>query len=380
MKILIGADLVPTKCNFDLFEKSDIDALIGQELKCILKSADFRIFNLEFPLTDIDSPIIKCGPARRAQKSSINGIKALNVDLFTLANNHILDQGENGLRDTVKLLDENNIAYFGAGDNLEIASKPYVFELDNKKIGVYACAEHEFSIATENKCGANPYDDFESNKAVKELKSKCDYVIVLYHGGKEHFRYPSPLLQKRCRQLALSGADLILTQHSHCIGCFEKFENTTILYGQGNFLFRSRDNECWYTGLLVEISDDFKVNFIPVEKTDVGVKLATGDSGEKILNAFNERSIEILDSGFVQKKYAEYSLKNIEEYLARLSGVTGRFWFKVLNKLTKQKFTKFYVKRRYSLKKIYSLINCFDCESHSELILEGLKNYANKRG
>ena len=64
------------------------------------------------------------------------------------------------------------------------------------KIGIYACAENEFTIATDTTAGANPFDPFESLDHIQNLKRSCDYVIVLYHGGKEHYRYPSPYLQK----------------------------------------------------------------------------------------------------------------------------------------------------------------------------------------
>lgn len=59
MKILIGADLVPTKSNFELFNNADTDALLGKELKELLNSADYTIFNLEVPLADEETPIKK---------------------------------------------------------------------------------------------------------------------------------------------------------------------------------------------------------------------------------------------------------------------------------------------------------------------------------
>ena len=67
----------------------------------MFENADYRIFNLEIPLTDKESPISKCGPNLIAQISSINGYKAAGVDLFTLANNHVLDQGKVGLKNTI---------------------------------------------------------------------------------------------------------------------------------------------------------------------------------------------------------------------------------------------------------------------------------------
>src|SRR5690606_29065463 len=118
------------------------------------------------------------------------------------------------------------------------------------KIGFYVCAEHEFSIASVDSPGANPFDPLESLDHIADLKNECDYVVVLYHGGKEHYRYPSPYLQKVCRKMADKGANLVICQHSHCIGCFEVYKDSTLVYGQGNFIFNKHDNEYWKTSIL----------------------------------------------------------------------------------------------------------------------------------
>ena len=66
-----------------------------------------------------------------------------------LANNHIMDHGESGLYSTIELLKEHNIDYVGVGKSLSEAQKPYIIEKDGQRIGVYACAEHEFSIKVQ---------------------------------------------------------------------------------------------------------------------------------------------------------------------------------------------------------------------------------------
>lgn len=96
MQLLVAGDLVPTQSNIDLFNKDDTKSLLGEELYSLWDSVDIRIFNLEVPLTDKEEPILKCGPNLIAPTSTINGIKALNPSLIALANNHILDQGEQG--------------------------------------------------------------------------------------------------------------------------------------------------------------------------------------------------------------------------------------------------------------------------------------------
>ena len=196
MNILIGADLVPTKSNMKYFENNNIEKLIDKYLLEKLNRADYRIFNLEVPLVDKETPINKCGPNLIASTKSGLGIKALRTDFLTLANNHILDQGEKGLISTLKVLKDLDISFAGIGNNIEEASKPFIFEIENKKVGIYCCVEHEFSIVSSYSMGANPFDPLESLDHIQNLKKQVDYVIVLYHGGKEHYRYPSPNLQK----------------------------------------------------------------------------------------------------------------------------------------------------------------------------------------
>ena len=374
MNIIIGADIVPTKTNFKAFEKGDMKEIVGLELLDILNNSDYNIFNLETPLTDVPAPIHKNGPNLIAATKCINGYKALGIDLLTVANNHIMDQGVIGLDSTLSVLDKNEIAYVGAGENLYAAQKPYIFELNNTKIGVYACAEHEFSIASDSMPGANPFDPLESFDHVTDLKQKCDKVIVLYHGGKEHYRYPSPYLQKVCRKFIEKGADILICQHSHCIGCEEKYLNGTIVYGQGNFLFGDYDSEFWQTSLLILIDENFEIKYIPLEKTGNGIRLAESERANEIINEFYKRSNEIKDKDFVKNNYDEFSNEMIDGYLFGSSGIKYNFFMKVINKLCCGSFIRCIVEKQYPLRKLLAMLNYLECEAHKELFVTGLKN------
>lgn len=375
MKILIGADIVPTATNIALFSNGEAEALIGKELLDIFKSADFRIFNLEVPLTDTPDPIYKFGPSLIAPTSTINGYKSLGIDCLTLANNHIMDQGHTGLISTIQALEKNDIAYLGVGESLELASKPFICEIDGKKIGIYACAEHEFSIAEVDKPGANPFDPLESLDHISYLKKTCDFLIVLYHGGKEHYRYPSPQLQKVCRKMVEKGADLVVCQHSHCIGCEEKYQNGTIVYGQGNFLFDKSNNECWQTSLLIQIGNDFEISYFPLKKESNTVRLAHDNNAKAILDGFGKRSEEIKNSETIKQLYTEYAQELSHGYLASLSTInTKNIIIRILNKLSKYKFLKLILKIKYKKAKLARIKNCIECEAHRELFLAYLNN------
>lgn len=382
-KLIIGADIVPTASNVQHFLSGDAQTLIGDKLTQVLDEADFAIFNLEVPLTDVESPIEKCGPNLIAPVSTVKGLAAINPHFFTLANNHILDQGEQGLFSTVQALRDAGIAFAGVGKNLEEAQRPYIFTADGLKIGIYSCAEHEFSIATKDTAGANPFDPLESPDHIYELKKLCDYVIVLYHGGKEHHRYPSPYLQKACRKMIDKGADLVVCQHSHCIGCEEKWNSGIIVYGQGNFLFDHSKSEFWQTSLLIDVEVQKYgveyisfVRYIPIRKAKENVRLAEADDAKKILSSFEKRSAEILEPGFIESNYQKFAHEMQAEYLSAFAGkLTRRLTYRIINRLTDYRFSRWFLPHKYQKREKIVLRNFIECEAHRELMLAALKNF-----
>lgn len=382
--ILIAADIVPTRSNEQLFRDGDARTLIGEDLLSRFSSADFIAMNLEVPLTDAETPIRKWGASLIAPTDTVAGLKAVNPFFYTLANNHILDQGEAGLFSTWNALENIGLEWGGAGRNLREAAHPYVRDIKGLKLGVYCCAEHEFSIASEHSAGANPYDPLESFDHVRELKQNCDLVIVLYHGGKEHYRYPSPQLRKAFHKFADSGADYVIAQHTHCIGCAENYHGSTLVYGQGNFLFDGADNEYWQTSLLMEITIDreslaHSCEFIPLRKCENVVRVAETRDAEQILEEFQARGERLKQEGFLACAYQQYAQTCLDAYMMRFAGkATGHYFLRILNKLTGRKLWPVLWKWQYRKSRL-ALINYLECEAHRELILSGLKAAERKR-
>lgn len=383
--ILIGADLVPTKSNLNLFQEGNAEKLIGRDLQAKLNTADFTIFNLEVPLTDKTEPITKCGPNLIAQTATIKGLQAINPHFFGLANNHILDQSTQGLDSTLALLQIHHLAYAGAGKNLAEARKPFVKDVQGIKVGIYCCAEHEFTIAGDNTPGANPFDPLESLDHVAELEKQVDYVIVLYHGGKEHYRYPSPYLQKVCRKFVDKGADLVVCQHSHCIGAKEEWHNGTIIYGQGNFLFDNSESEFWQTSLLIDLSltkDEHgiqaNIGYLPLRKHKEKVRLAEANDAEQILRAFYTRSNEITDLQKVFEHYQEFANEYLPNYLWGFMGKKSLVT-RALNKLSGYRYYKWLVKQNFSKPDLAAVRNFAECEAHRELLIQGINNHLQDR-
>lgn len=373
IKLLFGADIVPTDKNKKYFCAGDIQHLFGNELITVLDNADFRCFNLETPLIDDEKPLDKPGPILSSKTETISAIKALNPSLLSIGNNHILDHGEEGLKSTLNILDRYGIPHIGAGVTMRDAKKPYVFKAYGVNIGIFNCSEYEFAAATEHQGGANLYDPLTSFDEVTALKAKCDFVIALYHGGKEFYRYPSPKLQRVCRKFVEVGADIVICQHTHCIGCEERYENATIIYGQGNFLFDRHDNDYWKTSLLVSCSisvEDKKleVNYIPLIKQEECVRLANTNQAKDILDDFCARSKEISVPGFVEESYRRLAEQYYHHFVSKMHG--RRFIFRIANKLTKGR----YYERFYNKSQALIVLNAITCENEVELFCTGLKN------
>jgi poly-gamma-glutamate synthesis protein (capsule biosynthesis protein) len=255
-------------------------------------------------------------------------LKKLGVTDVALANNHVFDFGLEGMRDTQKALEDAGLPYFGIGENDTDSRKPYFIEGEGKKIAIINVCEHEYTYALPNRPGANPFDPFLTMQDIRAAKAVSDFVIVIYHGGKEYSGYPSPRLLNLCREMVYCGADAVLTQHSHCIGCYEIFEGAPILYGQGNFNFsyapEKRQPDNWYTALLVglNITDKVEIEFYPLYDTGYGCDLAEGEKAEEIMADFASRNAELADGRWYEgwQKFCHW--KGLPPYRAAALGLS----------------------------------------------------------
>lgn len=372
-KIIIGADVVPTDKNRQFFIDGDMEKVVGKELKKILDDAEFVAVNLEVPLTDKEDKIKKCGPNLIAPTNTIKGYVDLGVDLVTVANNHILDQNISGFKSTVDVLTEAGIDYVGGGFNYEQASAPKFYDICGKKIGFYAICQHEFSWVQDYGAGANGYDPLESFDHIANAKAQCEYLIVLYHAGIEHFRYITPTDQKACRKMVDKGADLVVMQHTHCINCEEDYNGGKIIYGQGNFIFEKSKEECWQTGMLVtvDVENGFKVGYIALDKHSGDIKIAeTSD----IMDEYFKRSEQIKDEKFVKDEYYKFGRERINWFTDACRGYYDSKLYRFIWKLSGEKAGNVLLKDNSRM----FLINYLQNPAHKELWENVLVEYGER--
>ena len=296
MKVLIAGDFCPQQRVAKDFEKNDFESALG-EIKTIIKQADYSIVNFECPICYGDEkPIEKCGPNLYCTEKGIEAVKWAGFNCITLANNHFFDYGEEGVRNTLKACARNNIDMVGGGMNIEASSRTLYCEIGGKKLAIINCCEHEFSIANENHAGSNPLNPIQQYYAIKEAQSQADYVLVIVHGGHEHYQLPSPRMQETYRFFIDAGATAVVNHHQHCFSGYELYKGRLILYGLGNFCFDSKTiiNGDWNFGYTVLL--DFKdLNFqiIPYKQCSEEPTIKILDMEER--EAFNLR-IEELNS------------------------------------------------------------------------------------
>ena len=361
--IMIFGDICPDNDYRELFD-SEHYGPFSSEIAEDIKHASLVVGNLECPATDNRTPIVKCGPTLRAEPKDIKLLSNIGFSVLSLANNHILDYGIFSAEETIQKCNECGIKSVGAGKDAEQASKPLVIDLDGKKIGILSFAEAEFNLATDTAPGANHFDPYTSYSDVSSLKEKTDYVIILYHGGIEDYKFPSPLLQKKCRGFVRAGADLVLCQHSHCIGTEETFTNGTILYGQGNSVFGFREGEkTWNEGLVVCIdSETWELSYKLLEAREDGIHYADQKATEQRRAQMLKDSAVITDANEIRSRWYKYCQSQASLDMPLLYG-KNRVYIK-LNRIMKNRL----IDRFYSRKKQRITMNLIRCESHHEVV------------
>ena len=312
-------------------------------------------------------PISKCGPNLHCSALAADAVKFAGFTGVTLANNHILDYGEDGLRKTLECCKSAGLDVVGVGEDLDDAASILYLEKDRKKLAVINCCEHEFSIATDHEAGANPLNPVRQWYQIREAKANADFVLVIVHGGHEHFQLPSIRMRDTYRYFIDSGADAVVNHHQHCFSGYEVYEGKPIFYGLGNFCFddNSLRNSTWNEGYMVKINfADDNVDFALYPYTQcndtVSVNLLTDEAREDFDKLLAELNDIIGNDSLLKERVKEYYERCSETELNLLEPYSGR----VLNKLLRLGLLPRFVRGH----KLTAFLNRIDCEAHRDKV------------
>lgn len=372
INILIAGDFCPHKRIQKLVEDNN-QAKIYNDFLPHLQHNNLNVLNLECPLTNNGYPINKVGPHLKAGTDCVEALTYGGFQLVTLANNHIMDQGADGLNETLKTLTRNNIAYVGAGKNLEDASKVFYFEEDGMKIAFLNFCESEFSIAEQDRPGALPLNPIQNYYQIKEAGLNADFVIVITHGGHEGYSLPSPRMVETYRFFIDAGADIVINHHSHCFSGFEAYRNGTIFYGLGNFIFdwEGENNSDWNNGYVVKLSyEKRKTSFqiIPYKQCgeEPGLLLLNEHEKQSFDNALQKLNKTIADRDLLEQEWHIFVKKNSNAFIMDFECSSSRLYQAL-------RYRKI-IPCLLSENKKKKLLNLIRCESHRDIVIESLKS------
>ncbi len=374
MKILIAGDSVPRNRLKPLIESGKYNDIFG-EVKPIIEQADYAIVNFESPVCNSDyKPIEKCGPNLKCSTKAVEAVKWAGFKMTSLANNHILDYGAEGLQDTMQVCKEFGIDIVGVGENLYEASKTFYKHIQGQKLAIVNCCEHEFSIATETTPGANPLNPVRQFYQIQEARKNADYVLVIVHGGHEHFQLPSLRMKETYRFFIDAGADAVVNHHQHCYSGYETYNGKPIFYGIGNFCFDRVDtlNNIWNEGYIVTL--DFCEKAISFATTPYiqcnespNVRMMTETGKKQFEETINRLNKIISDDKLLMAEQNRFMDSTSKGFLVCFEPYQNRY--------LRTLYTRGFLPSLLSTSKRLLIQNYLVCESHYDRLKNAIKQH-----
>lgn len=269
----------PFYCVYPIFRRSNI--VLGNLEGPFSKNAEQQKRNFTYKIDPKNARIL-----RRA-----------GFNIMTLANNHLLDCGSEGVLETLSALKRHNILYIGAGKNEEEAHSPAIMLAGKYKIGLLGYYWNRRTAARGNKPGsAMDSEEYLAND-IRLLRSLVDRVVVTVHWGVPYDRYPSEEDQKKAHFAIDCGADIIIGHHPHIVQPFEVYKNRPVFYSIGNFAFGSGNSKAEAILPGIDFQDDFTgITIFPayVKNRDKRInyqpKILSGNSALKSIKHLKEIS------------------------------------------------------------------------------------------
>lgn len=274
-----------------------------------LSKYDFVIGNLETPFRKVNAKTYGSKSAHiGADFENIALLKYLGVGIVNLSNNHIFDFGEIAFKDTLKLLEEHNIQYFGTSNQTDL-----IIEKEGNIIYLNGYCCYSTNPLGLGKNGINKFNFLDVKEQLKVNSAKGLNSIFSIHAGQEHVNYPHYDHLYLARELANVAPYVYYGHHPHVLQGIEDKKNSVIAHSLGNFCF-----DDVYTSMskepLIKQTDNNKSSIIlEIHYEDNNI---IGHHEVPIFLTENE--IVVKKEGIINdlKKYSEYLNTEKEEYMA----------------------------------------------------------------
>lgn len=222
-----------------------------------LRAADLAVVNLETAITTRGTKAPDKQFAFRAPPSAFAALKAGGVDVASMANNHGMDFGRQGLEDSLEAAAEGGVPVIGIGRNAADAYRPFTAEVRGQRIAVIGATQvldddlRAAWTATDDQPGlASAKEVDRLTDAVRAARADADTVVVYLHWGTEGATCPNEAQPVLARELVEAGADVIVGGHAHRLAGAGRMGSAFVAYGLGNFVFYADTGPGTETGVL----------------------------------------------------------------------------------------------------------------------------------
>jgi len=233
------------------------------------KKGDLNITNLE-TVIDVKSRAFNKNALRFINKPQIlSSLKSINTNLVCMANNHIMDNGEIGLKNNIKYLKKYKINYVGADISHKQIYKPFLFKKNNQKIAVINTSEgEEANEKYNNNVGSSDIESYKVIDQIRWSKSNGYLTILVVHAGVEYIPFPPPYIKDIYKNFVDEGVDLVVGHHPHVSQGFEIYKNVPIFYSVGNFTMWKKNlrKNCYnsfFLNMNIQNNKLSEINLIP---------------------------------------------------------------------------------------------------------------------
>lgn len=205
------------------------------ELSDTLEPHDLKFINLEAPMANMTPSTY---PTFNTPQQWLDDLMDVGFNMFSLANNHTMDKGEQGVLDTVEFINtKDNIVHSGMNSSTDDI-RYVISEVNDITYGYVAYTEHVNGIAIPSGKDylANIYSYDIALEDITYLSENVDVVIVSMHWGYEYKDTPNDYQKEVASELSEMGVDIILGNHPHWIQPIEIINDTVVIYSMGNFI------------------------------------------------------------------------------------------------------------------------------------------------
>ncbi|MFY7069551.1 CapA family protein [Nocardiopsis changdeensis] len=233
-----------------------------------LSAADLTMVNLETAITEGGTPAPGKEFLFRAPASALDALSEAGVDVATVANNHGMDYGLDGLADTLANGEASDVALVGAGNDIGEAYTPHVAEVNGQTVAMFGATDvlddHLMAewTAGEGKPGmASTKGEMKQHMldAVAEAAGQYDNVVVFLHWGLEGSHCPLPHAPTLAQELVDAGATAVVGGHAHVLSPGGFLGDSYVHYGLSNFVFYNFSGPTAETGVLTLTFDQGSV-------------------------------------------------------------------------------------------------------------------------